>query len=405
MDIEVLGQQNVSPTVIKVIGAGGGGSNAVNRMIACGLENVEFIVANTDVQALNYSNATQKIPIGSKLTGGLGAGGKPEIGEKAAQEDTETIKEILKGANMVFVTAGMGGGTGTGAAPVIAKIAREQGALTVGVVTKPFEYEGKVKMALAEEGIKKLKAAVDTLIVIPNQNLLKIVDKKTPIKEAYRMADDVLRQGVQCISDLITKPGFVNVDFADVKTTMENKGDAIMGSGIGKDENRAVDAATNAINNPLLEDSRIDGAKNILISITGDDSLSLVETEEIAKIVTATADDDALIITGTAIDQNMNGEILVSVIATGFNSDSRSTKITERDAIPAPIPEKSPVKDDKNEFFSRTEWIRLSGGGTEAKPGQPSRLAGQRTFADDLDRPACERKGRPSTINIGQKNN
>ncbi len=405
MDIDVLGQQNVSPTVIKVIGAGGGGSNAVNRMIACGLENVEFIVANTDVQALNYSNATQKIPIGSKLTGGLGAGGKPEIGEKAAQEDTETIKEILKGANMVFVTAGMGGGTGTGAAPVIAKIAREQGALTVGVVTKPFEYEGKVKMALAEEGIKKLKAAVDTLIVIPNQNLLKIVDKKTPIKEAYRMADDVLRQGVQCISDLITKPGFVNVDFADVKTTMENKGDAIMGSGIGKDENRAVDAATNAINNPLLEDSRIDGAKNILISITGDDSLSLVETEEIAKIVTATADDDALIITGTAIDQNMNGEILVSVIATGFNSDSRATKVTDREVIAAAVQEKPPVKDDKNEVFSRTEWIRLSGGGTEAKPGQPSRLAGQRTFADDLDRPACERKGRPSTINIGQKNN
>ena len=405
MDIEVLGQQNVSPTVIKVIGAGGGGSNAVNRMIACGLENVDFIVANTDVQALNYSNAPQKIPIGSKLTGGLGAGGKPEIGEKAAQEDTETIKEILKGSNMVFVTAGMGGGTGTGAAPVIAKIAREQGALTVGVVTKPFEYEGKVKMALAEEGIKKLRAAVDTLIVIPNQNLLKIVDKKTPIKEAYKMADDVLRQGVQCISDLITKPGFVNVDFADVKTTMENKGDAIMGSGIGKDENRAVDAATAAISNPLLEDSRIDGAKNILISITGDDSLSLVETEEIARIITATADDDALIITGTAIDQNMNGEILVSVIATGFNSDTRTTKAIDREAIVPVIPEKQSVKDDKNEVFKRDEWIRLAGGGSEAKSNQQSRLAGQGSFTDDLDRPACERRARPSTISLGSKNN
>ena len=405
MDIEVLGQQNVSPTVIKVIGAGGGGSNAVNRMIACGLENVDFIVANTDVQALNYSNAPQKIPIGSKLTGGLGAGGKPEIGEKAAQEDTETIKEILKGSNMVFVTAGMGGGTGTGAAPVIAKIAREQGALTVGVVTKPFEYEGKVKMALAEEGIKKLRAAVDTLIVIPNQNLLKIVDKKTPIKEAYKMADDVLRQGVQCISDLITKPGFVNVDFADVKTTMENKGDAIMGSGIGKDENRAVDAATAAISNPLLEDSRIDGAKNILISITGDDSLSLVETEEIARIITATADDDALIITGTAIDQNMNGEILVSVIATGFNSDTRTTKSIEREAIAPVIPEKQSVKDDKNEVVRRDEWIRLAGGGSETKSSQPSLLAGQGSFSDDLDRPACERRARPSIINLGSKNN
>ena len=405
MDIEVLSQQNVSPTVIKVIGAGGGGSNAVNRMIACGLENVEFIVANTDVQALNYSNASQKIGIGSKLTGGLGAGGKPEIGEKAAQEDTETIKEILKGANMVFVTAGMGGGTGTGAAPVIAKIARDQGALTVGVVTKPFDYEGKVKMALAEEGIRKLRAAVDTLIVIPNQNLLKIVDKKTPIKEAYRMADDVLRQGVQCISDLITKPGFVNVDFADVKTTMENKGDAIMGSGLGKGENRAVDAATAAINNPLLEDSRIEGAKNILISITGDDSLSLVETEEIAKIITATADPEALIITGTAIDQNMNEEVLVSVIATGFNADFRTNKATDRDIIADAVKEKQvPVQDDKNEVFSRNEWIRLSGGGTESKSGQPSRLAGQRTFADDLDRPACERKGRP-TINLTPKNN
>jgi cell division protein FtsZ len=259
-------------------------------------------------------------------------------------------------------------------------------------------------MALAEEGIRKLRAAVDTLIVIPNQNLLKIVDKKTPIKEAYRMADDVLRQGVQCISDLITKPGFVNVDFADVKTTMENKGDAIMGTGIGKGENRAVDAATAAINNPLLEDSRIEGAKNILISITGDDSLALVETEEIAKIITATADPEALIITGTAIDQSMNEEVLVSVIATGFNADFRTNKATDREVIAAAVQEQAPVKDEKSEVFSRTEWIRLSGGGTESKSGQYSRLPGQRTFSDDLDRPACERKGR-TTINLNPKNN
>jgi len=262
IDFSVVGEKTANPTVIKVIGAGGGGSNAVNRMIESGIKNVEFIVVNTDLQALAGSHAHQKIGIGSKLTGGLGAGGKPEIGEQAAEEDFETIENVLKGADMVFITAGMGGGTGTGAAPIIAKIAKQQGALTVGVVTKPFDFEGRAKMRLADEGICKLREEVDTLIVIPNQHLLRIVDKKTPIKQAFLVADDVLRQGVQGISDLITQPGEVNIDFADVRTTMQGKGDAILGVGAGSGDSRALDAATAAITNPLLEDSHIEGAKN-----------------------------------------------------------------------------------------------------------------------------------------------
>ena len=318
LDFSVMDERPISPTVIKVIGAGGGGSNAVNRMIEAGLQHVEFIVANTDRQALNKSVAENKIVIGSKLTNGLGAGGKPEIGEKAAIEDTEAIANILRGADMVFVTAGMGGGTGTGAAPIIAKIAKEQGALTVGVVTKPFEFEGKQKMLLAEEGIRKLHEQVDTLIVIPNQYLLKIVDKKTSITQAFKLADDVLRQGVQGISDLITHPGEVNIDFADVRTTMEGKGDAILGVGTADGENRAVDAATAAISNPLLEDCHIDGAKNILVNIQCSDDFSLTETQEIVNIIRDTADPDVLLIYGQIIDKNMGDAVSVTVIATGF---------------------------------------------------------------------------------------
>ena len=318
LDFSVMDERPISPTVIKVIGAGGGGSNAVNRMIEAGLQHVEFIVANTDRQALNKSVAENKIVIGSKLTNGLGAGGKPEIGEKAAIEDTEAIANILRGADMVFVTAGMGGGTGTGAAPIIAKIAKEQGALTVGVVTKPFEFEGKQKMLLAEEGIRKLHEQVDTLIVIPNQYLLKIVDKKTSITQAFKLADDVLRQGVQGISDLITHPGEVNIDFADVRTTMEGKGDAILGVGTADGENRAVDAATAAISNPLLEDCHIDGAKNILVNIQCSDDFSLTETQEIVNIIRDTADPDVLLIYGQIIDPNMGDAVSFTVIATGF---------------------------------------------------------------------------------------
>ncbi len=318
LDYSIMDDRPISPTVIKVIGAGGGGSNAVNRMIEAGLQHVEFIVANTDKQALNKSVAEKKIVIGSKLTNGLGAGGKPEVGEQAAIEDTEAIANVLKGADMVFVTAGMGGGTGTGAAPIIAKIAREQGALTVGVVTKPFNFEGKVKMQLAEEGIRKLHKEVDTLIVIPNQHLLSIMDKKAPIREAFKKADDILRQGVQGISDLITHPGEVNIDFADVKTTMEGKGDAILGVGVGSGENRAVDAATAAITNPLLQDSHIDGAKNILVNIQCGEDFSLIETEEIVNIIRDTADPDVLLIYGQIIEPSMEGYVSVTVIATGF---------------------------------------------------------------------------------------
>ncbi len=329
-DYAIVDDKQVSPTVIKVIGVGGGGSNAVNRMIEAGLQHVEFIVANTDKQALNKSVAEKRIVIGSKLTNGLGAGGKPEIGEQAAVEDTEAIANVLSKADMVFVTAGMGGGTGTGAAPIIAKIAREQGALTVGVVTKPFNFEGKVKMELAEEGIRKLHEEVDTLIVIPNQHLLSIMDKKAPIREAFKKADDILRQGVQGISDLITHPGEVNIDFADVRTTMKGKGDAILGVGEGSGENRAVDAATAAITNPLLQDSHIDGAKNILVNIQCGEDLSLMETEEIVNIIRDTADPNVLLIYGQVIDPNMEGSVSVTVIATGFPStDSSESKIDD----------------------------------------------------------------------------
>lgn len=311
---------NPSPTIIKVIGCGGGGSNAVNRMIDAGIPNVDFIVLNTDLQALNSSRASTKLAIGQKVTGGLGAGGNPEVGQEAAEEDTEIIQNILKGANMVFVTAGMGGGTGTGSAPVVAKIARDMGALTVGVVTTPFEFEGPVRMDLAREGIERLHKEVDSLIVIPNQQLLKIVDKKAPARQAFLIADDVLRQGVEGISNIITKAGDVNTDFADVTAAMKGQGDAILGVGIGSGENRAVDAATNAIRNPLLEDSNIDGAKNILINVCSNGGISLSETAEIAKIVTASAAPRHKVFWGNVTDSSMpEDKVSVTVIATGFN--------------------------------------------------------------------------------------
>ena len=339
-----------SPTVIKVIGVGGGGSNAVNRMIAAGLTHVEFLAVNTDLQALQLSNAETRLPLGSKLTGGLGAGGKPEVGEKAALEDKEEIQNIIRGADMVFITAGMGGGTGTGAAPIIAEVAREMGILTVAVVTKPFDFEGRRKKQLAEEGIAKLRAAVDTLITIPNQHLLKIVERRTPIKEAFLIADDVLRQGVQGISDLITKPGEINIDFADVKTIMNGRGDALMGIGVGNGENRAVDAATNAINNPLLEDARIEGAKGILVNVSGGVDFSLSEYEEVLNIITANADDDALIIAGSAVDELMDNEVKVTVIATGFENEDREKITTE------------PAKQKREQFISLDEWVEMTSG-------------------------------------------
>jgi len=322
-----------TPTDIKVIGIGGGGGNAVNRMIAAGLKKVHYVVLNTDMQALQRSNAHTRMPIGSKLTNGLGAGGIPEIGEQAAMESREEIKELLDGTDMVFITAGMGGGTGTGAAPIIAEIAKEINALTVAVVTSPFLFEGKKKLKLAFDGIDKLRKSVDTLIIIPNQYLLKIVENNTPIKQAFQIADDVLRQGVQGISELITEPGEINIDFADVRTVMKGRGDALMGIGIGEGENRAVDAATSAINNPLLENARIEGAKGILVNLSGSDDLTLKEYQDVVEIITQNADDDALIIAGQAYNPELGDRIKVTVVATGFSrpkdiSDNQSVKNT-----------------------------------------------------------------------------
>ncbi len=303
---------------IKVIGVGGGGSNAVNRMIEHGVQGVDFIAVNTDAQALNLSLAETKLQIGTKLTRGLGAGANPEIGKKAAEESKEQISEALNGADMVFVTAGMGGGTGTGAAPVIAEIAKELGALTVGVVTKPFTFEGRKRSNQANDGISEFKEKVDTLIVIPNDRLLEIVDKNTPMLEAFREADNVLRQGVQGISDLIAVPGLINLDFADVKTIMTEKGTALMGIGVATGENRAAEAARKAISSPLLETS-IDGAKGVLMNISGGANLSLYEVNEAADIVSSASDQDVNMIFGSVINENLKEEIVVTVIATGFD--------------------------------------------------------------------------------------
>ncbi len=310
---------------IKVIGVGGGGNNAVNRMIEHGVQGVEFIAVNTDAQALNLSKAEVKMQIGGKLTRGLGAGANPEVGKKAAEESKEQIEEALKGADMVFVTAGMGGGTGTGAAPVIAQIARDLGALTVGVVTRPFTFEGRKRATQATGGISSMKESVDTLIVIPNDRLLEIVDKSTPMLEAFREADNVLRQGVQGISDLIAVPGLINLDFADVKTIMSNKGSALMGIGVASGENRAAEAAKKSISSPLLETS-IDGAQGVLLNITGGSNLSLYEVQEAADIVASASDQEVNMIFGSVINDNLKDEIVVTVIATGFNEEVMQAK-------------------------------------------------------------------------------
>ncbi|MDV6376792.1 cell division protein FtsZ [Sporosarcina sp. GW1-11] len=309
-----------SLAVIKVIGVGGGGNNAVNRMIEHGVQGVEFIAVNTDAQALQLSSAEVKLQIGEKLTRGLGAGANPEVGKKAAEESKEQIEEALRGADMVFVTAGMGGGTGTGAAPVIAQIAKDIGALTVGVVTRPFTFEGRKRSTSAAGGIAAMKEAIDTLIVIPNDKLLEIVDKNTPMLEAFREADNVLRQGVQGISDLIAVPGLINLDFADVKTIMYNKGSALMGIGMSTGENRAAEAAKKAISSPLLETS-IDGAKGVLMNITGGSNLSLFEVQEAADIVATASDENVNMIFGSVINDDLKDEIIVTVIATGFTED------------------------------------------------------------------------------------
>jgi len=306
---------------IKVVGVGGGGNNAVNRMITSGLKGVDFIAVNCDAQALLLSKAQNRIQIGEKLTKGLGAGANPEIGQKAAEESREVLIEQLRGADMVFVTAGMGGGTGTGAAPIVAECAREAGALTVGVVTKPFIFEGKRRMNQAEAGIVNLKDRVDTLITIPNDRLLQVIDRRTSMLDAFRIADDVLRQGVQGISDLISVPGLINADFADVKTIMSNAGSALMGIGTAKGDNGAVAAAEAAIKSPLLE-ATIEGARGVLFNITGGKDLSLFDVTEASNIITEAVDPEANIIFGAVIDENLDDEIRVTVIATGFRGNN-----------------------------------------------------------------------------------
>ncbi|OLS35124.1 cell division protein FtsZ [Bacillus sp. MRMR6] len=353
---------------IKVIGVGGGGNNAVNRMIEDGVQGVEFIAVNTDAQALNLSKAAIKMQIGATLTRGLGAGANPEVGKNAVEESKSQLQEVLKGADMVFVTAGMGGGTGTGAAPAIAKIARELGALTIGVVTRPFGFEGRKRAANASTGIEQMREAVDTLIIVPNDRLLQIVDKKTPMVKAFREADNVLRQGVQGISDLIAVPGLINLDFADVKTIMSNQGTALMGIGQAKGPDRAVEAAKKAISSPLLETS-IDGAQGVLMNITGGSNLSLFEVQEAADIVASAADKELNMIFGSIINDNYKDEIMITVIATGFEE-----------------------KDGANSSTSRT--------GSAARQHAQGQYSRDRGYREEPVRPQSQQ--RPQTVDFGQ---
>src|SRR4051794_8887614 len=329
---------------IKVIGVGGGGGNAVNRMIQAGIKGVEFMVANTDVQAMRSALAMTKLQIGAKLTKGLGAGANPEIGKQAALEDTDRILEALSGADMIFITTGMGGGTGTGAAPIIASLAAELGALTVAVVTKPFGFEGKRRRIQAEQGIRSLRETVDTLITIPNERLLNFVERATSLNEAFTIADDILRQAVQGISDLITVPGEINLDFADVKTIMHGMGMALMGTGVSSGEHRAVEAAQRAISSPLLEEASIEGAKGVLINVTGGPDMTLFEVHEAASIIQEAADEEANIIFGTVIDARMGDEVKVTVIATGFDSATKGFLNTRGEQLSTPVHTHAPAR-------------------------------------------------------------
>jgi cell division protein FtsZ len=316
---------------IKVVGVGGGGSNAVNRMVEVGLGGVEFIVANTDVQALDYNKAGVKVQIGHKLTKGLGAGADPNIGRQAALEDTDSIIHALSGADMIFVTTGLGGGTGTGAAPVIASLASELGALTIAVVTKPFKFEGRKRAKQAEAGLEALRECVDTVITIPNERLISIINRDTPLTQAFTLADDVLRQAIQGISDLILVPGLINLDFADVKTIMSGMGVAMMGTGVAEGDGRAMMAAQKAVSSPLLEDGSVNGARGVIINVTGGPDMSLMEVNEASCVIQEAAHEDANIIFGAVVDQNLGGKIKITVIATGFDKAVRATSDTPTD--------------------------------------------------------------------------
>ena len=351
--------ENDYTATIKVVGVGGGGTNAVNSMVRDNLRGVEFIIANTDLQSLEKSECQGKIQIGSELTRGLGAGSNPEIGRDAAQESENMIRDMLEGADMVFITAGMGGGTGTGAAPVISRIAKETGALTVGVVTKPFSFEGKRRMRQAEEGLVELKEAVDTLIVIPNQKLLSYVGKQTSFTSAFSMVDDILKQAVCSISDLIVVPGLINLDFADVKCIMGSMGKALMGSGTATGENRAVEAAQKAISSPLLDEATVDGAQGILINITGGEDLTLMEINEASMMIQKNAHDDAHIIFGAVIDPKMEGEMRVTVIATGFEPTAVPL-IEERPALKKVVGGSPQLENEDSASFKHLKTLASS---------------------------------------------
>jgi len=366
-------EEDIMPVRIKVVGVGGAGSNAVNTMIASGLSRVEFIAANTDVQALGRSMAPFKIQLGPEKTRGLGAGAKPEVGREAALESKDRIRETLEGAEMVFVTAGMGGGTGTGAAPVVAGIAQEMGILTVAVVSKPFTYEGNRRMSHAEDGLREMKKHVDTLLVIPNQRLLQIVDKSTSMLEAFRVADDVLLQAIKGIADVITTTGHVNVDFADVRTVMTYTGRAVMGMGISRGENRALEAAQKAISCPLLEDGSITGARGVLLNITGGPNMTLHEVDQAASIIRETADPEANIIVGQVINEQMGEELVVTVIATGFEREE--AVMGER-----------PLLDRSTVAVVRSQQPALAGvgAGPKASPETPKKNLERPTFLRKL---------------------
>ena len=382
--MDLLGEAALSSAKIRVVGVGGGGGNAVNRMIATGLGGVDFIAINTDMQALKASRAPVKVQIGAKLTKGLGAGANPDIGRQAALEDTEQLIELLEGADMVFVTTGLGGGTGTGAAPVIANLASELGALVVAVVTKPFNFEGRRRRTQAEKGLQELKQVVDTVLAIPNEKLLHTVEKGTPLAQAWMMADDILRQAVQGISDLITIPGEINLDFADVRTIMRGMGMALLGTGIAGGERRAIEAAQRAISSPLLEDTSIDGAKGVLINVTGGPDMTLDEVAEASSIIHDAADPDANIIWGTVMDPNMKGQIKVTVIATGFRRDEDERDKALLEAAAAPIPE--PASPRARTFFRGRPM-----GSLELEAADES-LPNYRTLKHDLDVPTFLRK-------------
>jgi len=401
-EFEEMAQENQdeqSPARIKVIGVGGGGCNAVNRMIESGLSGVEFIAVNTDKQdLLNKSKAETKLQIGARLTGGRGAGSKPSVGEDAAKEDQECINDASRGADMVFVTAGMGGGTGTGAAPIIAKIASDHGSLTVGVVTKPFEFEGDAKMQKAEDGIKKLRENVDTLIIIPNQNLFKLVDSKTTSLQAYKLADDVLRQAVQAITDLITKTGIINIDFADVQTTMKDQGDAHMGIGIGRGDNRAKAAADAAIDNPLLEDTGIEGATRLLINISGPDTVSMIEINDIMTAVKAKAAPNVDVIFGQHVDPELGEDIKVTVIATGFNAravSSAKSADTNKKAETAPsdvlsIDHFNRIRQGSSNVHANDNYVGIVNKPRDISNNLEIPTYVRKNILDDLDKAACK---------------